>query len=198
MESIKHKKNVHLVNYFAVKAGGTINRMKMLKLVWLSDRLHLNKYGRTVSTDHYVAMKNGPVASEIKDISEGRSTRYSMDYIEPVGRLNFKSLADAEPKHFSKTDLEVMEAVWERFGRAAEFDLSNLSHEYPEWKRHEDYLKKHLCHSMKFEDFFLSPTSSPIAQADFFSISDEQLEASKKMFQEMQEFTRTLEAVEFN
>ncbi len=40
----------------------------IVKSVFLADRRHLNEYGRPITFDHYVAMKNGPVPSSVYDI----------------------------------------------------------------------------------------------------------------------------------
>ncbi len=61
--SFSHRKATQALNFFAAKAGGKINKMKALKLVFFADRYHLRKYGRPVVGDEYLAMNYGPVAS---------------------------------------------------------------------------------------------------------------------------------------
>lgn len=55
--------------FFIEKSGGRIAKTKLMKLLWLSDRLHLNKYGRLILKDRYYAMPYGPVPSKGLDIS---------------------------------------------------------------------------------------------------------------------------------
>jgi len=38
---------------------------------------------------------------------------------------------------FSQTDTEALNFAWNNFGCYDEFQLVNIAHEYPEWKRHE-------------------------------------------------------------
>ena len=68
------RKSTQALNYFArLSARGApqpLNKMKALKLLFFADRYHLRKYGRPVSDCAYFAMKNGPVASEAKNIAE--------------------------------------------------------------------------------------------------------------------------------
>src|ERR1700681_3309737 len=68
--SFSHRKATQALNFFANRAGGSINKMKVLKLVYFADRYHLRKYGRPVVGDEYVAMNYGPVASGTKDLAE--------------------------------------------------------------------------------------------------------------------------------
>ena len=41
---------------------------KIFKLLYFSDREHLNVYGRTITGDTYIAMADGPVPSNVYDI----------------------------------------------------------------------------------------------------------------------------------
>jgi hypothetical protein len=42
-----------MLNFFAIREGGRLNRMKAVKLVWLADRLQLRKYYRSITHDVY-------------------------------------------------------------------------------------------------------------------------------------------------
>src|ERR1017187_5950956 len=68
--SIAHRKAAQALNYFARQHGGSINKLKALKLLFFADRYHLRKFGRPVSECTYFAMTHGPVASEAKSIAE--------------------------------------------------------------------------------------------------------------------------------
>ena len=43
-------------------------KIKLIKLVYLADKYHLLKYGRTVTNDDYYAMEFGPVGTTVKDV----------------------------------------------------------------------------------------------------------------------------------
>ncbi len=52
------KKPVQTINYLVRLANAPVDKMKIIKLIWLADRLHLRKYGRTIVGDTYYAMKH--------------------------------------------------------------------------------------------------------------------------------------------
>ncbi|MCX6902938.1 MAG: Panacea domain-containing protein, partial [Verrucomicrobia bacterium] len=55
------------------RAGGRMNVMKLVKLMYLLDRLSLDRRGIPVVGGDYLSMRNGPVTSEVLDlINEGR------------------------------------------------------------------------------------------------------------------------------
>ena len=59
--SFSHRKATQALNFFARQGGGSINKMKALKLVYFADRSHLRRYGRPVVGDEYLAMNFSPV-----------------------------------------------------------------------------------------------------------------------------------------
>ncbi len=65
-----YRKATQSLGFLAEQAGGAINKLKALKLIYFADRYHLRKYGRPITNDEYFAMKLGPVASGVKDIAE--------------------------------------------------------------------------------------------------------------------------------
>jgi len=170
---IKYKKSIQAINYFTRKSeNNTINRMKLMKLLWLSDRLHLQMNGRTVLKDNYVAMKNGPVPSLAKEFSETRDHDYIAEFFYPSGDYEVSSVKESEIKYFSKSDIEVFEAVWSEFGSLNEFQLSDLSHEYPEWKQFEEDLRLNPYTRFPIDtvELFTMPTDHVKSKAIFFDV----------------------------
>lgn len=146
-------KTLNAILFFANKEKSkSINRLKLMKLLWLSDRIHLNKFGRLILKDKYCALPNGPVPSSALNYSN-----YSQEDFFDVSSFNIKAKADANHDFFSKSDLKVMDQVWEKFGSMSQFELKDFSHKFPEWLRYKTEL----------EDKY-SPKSYPIILDDFF------------------------------
>jgi len=164
--SFSHRKATQTLNFFAHRAGGSINKMKALKLVYFADRYHLRKYGRPVVGDEYLAMNYGPVASGTKDLAEmsdflgEEEARYAKKFIKPseTGRA-FSSVSEVDEKVFSESDREALAFAWNRFGRVDKFELSKLTHRYPDWKRHEAALQSNVVTRvpMNYRDFLEDP-----------------------------------------
>ncbi len=152
---INLKKIENSILFFANKSKNRIERMRLMKLLWLSDRLHLNKYGRLILMDRYKALPNGPIASNALKISQSGFP----GSIE-VDSHNVKSLKEYDPDYFSKSDLKIMEYVWERFQNMDSFEFSKYSHKYPEWKRFESELNSEFtpnAYDIVIQDFFEFP-----------------------------------------
>src|SRR5579862_7488073 len=62
---------------FLELAGGTINYMVLIKLLYMLDRAAMSKWGRPVTFDEYYSMKNGPVLSEVHDLITEQPLQHS-------------------------------------------------------------------------------------------------------------------------
>jgi uncharacterized phage-associated protein len=165
-----HKKATQILNYFAIKAGGKINKMKALKLIFLTDRYHLRKYGRLVTNDFYVAMKLGPIPSTIMDIAEidkylNRNYKnYALKYIKALDDGNtLESINSYDDSLFSNSDVEALEFSWNTFGHFDQWGISDFTHNYPEWEKHEKAIRSgSKVKDIILEDFFKDPDSDNI------------------------------------
>lgn len=85
---------LHLIRE-ADQANLRPSQFDILKAMFIADREHLNKYGRPITFDEYVAMKDGPVASLTYDLLKEKS-----DALREVGldRPLWKTIADGATK----------------------------------------------------------------------------------------------------
>ncbi len=78
-----------------------------MKLLWLADRLHLIRYGRTVLHDSYNALPHGPISSKTMDLSE-----HSVEGIYNVEGYEIIALGPSM-KNIFQADLEVFNEIWD-------------------------------------------------------------------------------------
>lgn len=143
------RKIIQALNYLAYKQhDGMMDDMKAYKLLWLVDRYHVRQYGRTVTGDNYCALPYGPVPSNAKDIIDSKSTIPDEEKTEIEKYLKmlpeqhkYESLKAPDMDVFSESDIEVMDKILASFNSYLPTDLSQLSHEFPEWKHYENRLK---------------------------------------------------------
>lgn len=163
-----YQKATQAINYFSRKSDSLrMNKMKVIKLIWLADRYHLRKYGRPVLGDEYNALPYGPVGSTVKDLAENsgflaeEEKDYSSLYIKPINQYTVESIQQVDTDVFSETDIEALEFAFDRFGNYDQFDLSKMSHEFPEWKKFENSLVSRMStrERMDYLDFFLDTES---------------------------------------
>lgn len=119
-------------------AGGSMNYMKLIKLLYLADRRALTRWGRPITFARAVSMKHGPVLSEVLDlINEGNppGTRslWNGAVSTPANyevRLNRHCPAD----DLSDAEEAVLAEVFGEFGGLEPWALVDLLHRtLPEW-----------------------------------------------------------------
>lgn len=57
--------------YLLHKAGGTMEHIKVMKLLYLADRLSWQRYGYSISNDEYYSLPYGPVLSNTLNLMRG-------------------------------------------------------------------------------------------------------------------------------
>lgn len=192
------KKWVQVINFFAKKEQEktwvAIDKLKILKLVWIADRLHLRKYWKLIVWDTYFAMKLWPVASWIKNICDKNETflpknanTYINTYLQKF-QNKIRSRKEIDLLQFSDSNIEVLTQVYEKFWNNNSFNLVDFTHYYPEWTKFKHKLESWeiIQAQMDYLDFF---ENTP-AQNQIFDIDEEHLEISKDIFKENYNFYR--------
>jgi len=185
-----YKKAIQAINFFATKEGGSIDKMKVLKLIWLADRYHLRKYGRPITNDRYFAMEFGPVASTVKDLIGfsmlgKEELSYLSRYLKKKNENTVTVVKKTDCDVFSQTDIEAFEIVYKEYGEYKPLYLSRISHKFPEWLKHEDTLKSKvsLRGDIRYSDFFENPKEN-LTEKNIFTEPKEKLDYAKSILKE--------------
>jgi len=185
-----YKKAIQAINFFAAKEGGAIDKMKVLKLIWLADRYHLRKYGRPITNDRYFAMEFGPVASTVKDLIGfsmlGKEELvYLSKYLKKKNENTVTTVNETNCKVFSQTDIEALNKIYEEYGEYGPLYLSRISHRFPEWLKHEETLKSKvsLREDIQYKDFFENPKED-LSEKNIFNEPTAKLDYAKAIYNE--------------
>jgi uncharacterized phage-associated protein len=106
-----------------------------LKLIYLADRCHLERYGRFMFGDWYVAMDSGPVPSGAYDIIRDvrahadttGSRRASSAFT--VELYAIKTLRRPEMDELSQSDVECLDMAIAKYGHLTGPQLKKLTHD---------------------------------------------------------------------
>jgi uncharacterized phage-associated protein len=132
--------------FLLFKAGGRLPLIKLVKLMYLAERLSLQRYGEPLTGDRLVSMPNGPVLSMTYDhingalpSIEGGWDTWVADRAGHVVALRDESKVRSPQQdllRLSGSDLEVLGETWEQFGHWDRWDLVKYTHSEacPEWE----------------------------------------------------------------
>jgi len=128
------------------------DKLKLVKMLYLADKHHLIRYGRTITGDEYWAMNYGPVGSATKDILTMDKSFLSKDefnyasrHLSKVDEYRFEPGDACEPDNLemlSESDMESLAFVTENYGALSSHSLVILTHKYPEWAQYKELFGK--------------------------------------------------------
>lgn len=124
---------------FLQRAGGRINIMKLVKLLYLLDRLSLDRRGIPVVGGDYLSMRNGPVTSEVLDlINSGRLLGDNDSHWEQCvsDRRNHDIQLERMPprEHLAEAEVKLLDDLWAEHGRKDQWQLVEWCHTHcGEW-----------------------------------------------------------------
>lgn len=174
-------KIVQIILYFLKKEGGKSNYTKIIKLIFLADKLHLKKYWRTISSDSYIAMKLWPVASSSLNIIKNFEVMFP-DQKQIFEKINYDIFSDknVDLEYFSESEIEVLEDIYKRFWNYDYTKLIDETHKFEEWKQFEESIKRWNVYTMDIEEFF----DDSFGQNEIFNFPEEYINISKEIYQE--------------
>jgi uncharacterized phage-associated protein len=148
----KPRKFASVVAYLAARRRG-ITKKELCKIIYFADKEHLLRYGRPITGDRYFALEQGPVPSRGLDAINAKRTHPEDDAeVAKYGKLRGWIFEwNGQPtdlKTLSRSDIKVLDEVFERVGELPAWQLEKLSHEEAAWRRAEQNGPMH------FELFF--------------------------------------------
>ena len=131
-------KTVQAVALFLKLNRQPMEYMKLIKLLYLADRVALDRMDDTITGDNYVSMDHGPVLSKVYDLIN-HGPIYDKDnpwfrYISPPQKYCVKLYADPGNDELCEEEEKIIEGVYKMFGHINVWELSNLTHFIPEWQ----------------------------------------------------------------
>lgn len=123
-----------------------LGKVKLMKLFYFLDFIHLKKYGSPVTYDTYVHLEHGPIPSTIKNLVDTAADDIdhseladTISFERPIGTEMYRLVPqrkfnDKDKKYFSPTELEILETVCARFGNKNTQYIEQASHEEAPWK----------------------------------------------------------------
>jgi len=179
-------KIIETIYYVLNRLGHTADKIALIKLIYLADKYHLIRYGRTITNDEYFAMQHGPVGSTVKDLLScdedylsSKELTYFNRLITKFGALNYRAKKLARKPALdmlSDTDKEALEFVVRTFGAYSSLKLRDYTHKYPEWLQYRDLFQAKRAKRERIETKELLSTVD-----DIFGLSADHVTDSQHM-----------------
>lgn len=128
-------KSIAAIAYLIEKTDASM--YPVLKMMYLADKMHLDRYGRFIAGDSYAAMKQGPVPSRtynmIKHVRGERSPHeedeLAVSYFGYGADHKIWLLKTPKYDELSGSDVECLEEIVTVYKRIGPWAVRNLSHD---------------------------------------------------------------------
>ena len=159
--------------FLLFKAGGSLPLIKLVKLLYLAERLSLKRYGEPLTGDRLVSMPNGPVLSMTYAYingalpsCEGGWESWIADRAGHEVALRDESKIRSPEQdllRLSDSDLEVLGDVWTEFGHWDRWKLVEYTHSdaCPEWED-PDGSSRPIAYEVLFSKLGYSPEQAAV------------------------------------
>jgi uncharacterized phage-associated protein len=164
------EKAVAAIVYLASKQVHGLTKYKVCKLLFLADKYHLVRYGRTITGDKFCAMPYGPVPSQILDLLtevisgdfeswlvNRTHARTLADYVE-IERIyhdpHFRAIKDVPAGVLSVSDMSAIDAMVQEHGDKTFNELKAMTHELYAYQKARSERGNNNAPLIAYEDLF--------------------------------------------
>ncbi|MCL2220022.1 MAG: Panacea domain-containing protein [Chitinispirillia bacterium] len=114
-----------------ITRNGESNMYNIWKILFAAEKYHLNKYGRPITGDKYIAMEFGTVPSWLYDATKIK--RPGMGFIKDANSLI--AARDPMSDYLSQSDLEALSHGVSEYAGLSFSSVKDKNHEEPAWKK---------------------------------------------------------------
>ena len=124
--------------YFLGMRGGRMKYLKLIKLLYVADREAFARWGRPITTDRYVSMREGPVTSNIYNliVSEPMPSEQSIwhNHIRTVADWDVELISDPGNEELSRSERSLLAGTYSKNGHKNRWELVLETRKFPEWR----------------------------------------------------------------
>ncbi len=132
------RKAAQIAAYFTARQPD-IEKLKLIKLMYLAERAALAKYGRPMIYDELYSLKDGPICSSALNGINGEidSDTWSRYIVMDANRRNIHlqmNVSRDDLDEVSDAEMDVLESVWSEFGHFTAGQIRQWTHDHcPEY-----------------------------------------------------------------
>ncbi|MCK4394643.1 SocA family protein [Candidatus Bipolaricaulota bacterium] len=134
---LDERKATQIAAWLLERTNGKMKYLKLVKLLYITDREAIRRWGQPLTGDSYYSLPHGPVVSRIQNlVTDDPMFSESTYWIDFISRVDYDVVLNAPPPydHLSEAEIELLREIFDKFGTMSRWDLRDLTHEFPEWE----------------------------------------------------------------
>jgi len=107
-------------------------------MLYIADRIALERMEQPITGDRYVSMNYGPVLSGVYDLIKGQPVDHALPlwskFISAHNENHVALLSDPGNADLCEEEEEIIQEVYQAFGQLNPFSIAEWTHDFPEWQ----------------------------------------------------------------
>jgi uncharacterized phage-associated protein len=137
LAGFKASKAAQQCAYFAAQERAGVEKLKLIKLIYLAEREFVSRHGHPMLYDELFSLPHGPICSStLNGINGENNSDVWSSYIKRSGKVvtPTKSLARSDLDQVSDAEIDVLETIWKQFGHMTSSEIRRYTHDHcPEY-----------------------------------------------------------------
>lgn len=127
--------------------------LRLLKLLYIADRESLRRAMRPIIGTRLVAMKNGPMHSEVFDLVRGQHSDEPLwsNHIQRDG-YQVELVKDPGVSELSRFEIRMLTETFEQFASRDDWEIVEETHGFPEWDKNYPDRSANTSRTIPLED----------------------------------------------
>lgn len=146
------EKAAEAVAYLLLRANGSLEILKLMKLTYLAERRSYEQYGEPLTGDVPFSLEHGPVLSNTFNFARVGAPERSESWdalIRPstdkhVRLVDVAAVTEDDLLNLSDSDLDILREIWDEFGHMSGTELRTYTHTLPEYEEQQAGKAKHI------------------------------------------------------
>jgi len=128
----RSRKAAQVAGLFLKLSTGKMDKLKLIKLIYLMERESIRERGRPMLYDEYYSLPHGPICSSSLNGMNGELDQQTWScYVQKDGKKDIFAVKDLDDKaldELSESDRKIISHVWTTFGWMSASQLRNWTH----------------------------------------------------------------------
>lgn len=132
------EKAAQAAHYFITQEQGEMEILKLVKLLYLADRLSFQRRRTAIVGGSYYSLPHGPVTNEVLDLINGGTPQGDSAWEKLISDRAEHRVAAVNPHDeydaLSPSELSLLAETWKQFGSQGKWELRDWTHQHcEEW-----------------------------------------------------------------
>lgn len=129
------KKVLEIISYLLSLNNNRMDKLKLIKELYLIDRLSIDEKHRSITGDKYFSLPHGPILSNTLNIINDIAINNEWSqYLEVEQPYTIKLIKQFDEGRLSKKDIEYITTISDKYQNYSTYQLRDYTHTLPEWK----------------------------------------------------------------